>query len=43
MKRPLLTATCAWVVLVTAPGLLWADGKKVTVTIDNLKYRPATV
>ena len=43
MKRPMLTATCALVILVTAPGLLWADGKKVTVTIDNLKYRPATV
>ena len=43
MKRPLLAAVCVLTALAAAPGLLSAAGKKVTVSIDKLKYRPATV
>jgi plastocyanin len=43
MMRFLLTTACVFTALMTAPGPLRADGKKVAVAIDDLKFRPATV
>ena len=43
MKRPLRMTACIVLTLAMAPGLLLAAGKKVTVTIENSKYRPDTV
>jgi plastocyanin len=43
MKRFLQTTACVLALLAVAPALSGAEGKKVSVSITDLKYRPATV
>ena len=43
MTTRFLRTTACLLTLLMAPALAAADGKKVTVTITDLKYRPATV